>query len=265
MTYAYFPRWILSVLTLLILTACASTKEPGGLDIDRSISAKSQDSRVELIVLHYTATGKSASLKILSEHNVSSHYLITDDPRPEVYQLVDESRRAWHAGVSQWYGRTDINAGSIGIEIVNNGGGGTLWAPYSEAQIDTLITLLHDIVRRHQIKPHNIVGHSDIAPQRKVDPGPLFPWKRLADEGLGRWYSEDLKQQAEQEFLTSGMPDTLWLQAQLTRAGYPVVQHGQLDRATRNVVAAFQMRYRPARYDGIPDLETLAILRALSP
>lgn len=260
----YFLRRAFSVLVLIILTACASTG-PGELVIDRSINAKSQDSRVGLVVLHYTATGNAASLKVLSEHNVSSHYLITDDPNPQVYQLVDENRRAWHAGVSQWYGRTDINAGSIGIEIVNHGGSGTQWAPYSEAQIDTVITLLHDIVSRHQIKPHNIVGHSDIAPQRKVDPGPLFPWKRLADEGLGRWYSEDLKQQAEREFLTSGMPDTLWLQSQLTRAGYPVVQHGQLDRATRNVVAAFQMRYRPARYDGIPDLETLAILKALNP
>lgn len=257
-----FFRRVLAVLVLLTLTACAST-DPRELKIDRSIQAKSQDSRVEFIVVHYTATGKAASLKILSEHNVSSHYLITDDPRPEVYQLVDESRRAWHAGISEWYGRTDMNAGSIGIEIVNQGGSGTLWAPYSDAQIETLITLLHDIAQRHQIKPHNIVGHSDIAPQRKVDPGPLFPWKRLADAGLGRWYSEQKKKQAEQEFMIAGMPDTLWVQNELTRAGYPVAQHGELDRATRNVVAAFQMRYRPARYDGIPDLETMAILQAL--
>lgn len=262
MSHFDLARRFLSVFAVLILTACASTG-PGGLDIDRSIRAKSQDSRVEFVVLHYTATGKAASLKILSEHNVSSHYLITDDPRPEVYELVDESRRAWHAGVSEWYGRTDMNAGSIGIEIVNHGGSETQWAPYSDAQIDTLITLLRDIVQRHQIKTHNVVGHSDIAPQRKVDPGPLFPWQRLADAGLARWYSDDLKKQAEQEFMVAGMPDTLWLQNQLTRAGYAVPQHGQLDRETRNVVTAFQMRYRPARYDGIPDLETMAILKAL--
>lgn len=255
-------RLFLSMPLLLILAACASMG-PGELKIDRSIQAKSQDSRVEFIVLHYTATGRSASLKILSEQNVSSHYLITDDARPVVYQLVDESRRAWHAGVSEWYGRTDINAGSIGIEIVNHGGHGTSWAPYSDAQIDTLITLLHDIVQRHQIKPHNIVGHSDIAPQRKVDPGPLFPWKRLADEGLGRWYDRTEKDQYMQQFQTDGMPDILWMQGRLKRAGYAVEQHGQLDRATRNVVAAFQMRYRPALYDGIPDVETMAILKAL--
>src|SRR5690625_4279052 len=177
---------------LLILTACTGMT-PGELVIDRSIQAKSHDSRVGIVVLHYTATGKNASLKILSEQNVSSHYLITDDPRPVVYQLVDESRRAWHAGVSEWYGRTDINAASIGVEIVNPGGSGTTWAPYSEAQIEPLITLLHDIMQRHEIAPHNLVGHSDIAPQRKVDPCPLFPWKRLADEGLGRWYDNTKK------------------------------------------------------------------------
>lgn len=257
-----FFRVCLSLSVLLVLTACAGLA-PGELQIDRSIQAKSQDSRVEMIVVHYTATGTDASIKILSEHNVSSHYLITDDRRPVIYQLVDESRRAWHAGVSEWYGRTDINAASIGIEIVNHGGSGTSWAPYSEAQIDALITLMHDIVRRHQIKPHNIVGHSDIAPQRKVDPGPLFPWKRLADEGLGRWYNEDEKQHYIREFQMQGLPDVLWLQEHLTRAGYPVEQHGEFDRATRNVVAAFQMRYRPALYDGIPDIETMAILKAL--
>lgn len=262
MSNLLFLRRILSAACLLFLAACASTA-PDTLKINHSIQAKSQDSRVEFVVVHYTATGKASSLSILSEQNVSSHYLITDDPQPEVYQLVDESRRAWHAGVSEWYGRTDINAGSIGIEIVNMGGSGTQWTPYADAQIDTVIMLLHDIVKRHQIKPHNIVGHSDIAPQRKVDPGPLFPWKRLADEGLGRWYNPIEKEQYEKQFLTEGMPDVLWVQNHLKRAGYPIEQHGRLDRATRNVIAAFQMRYRPARYDGTPDAETLAILKAL--
>src|SRR5690606_25423108 len=98
--------------------------------------------------------------------------------------LVDENRRAWHAGISEWYGRPDINTVSIGIEIVNPGGADTAWAPYSQAQIDVLKLLLSDIIKRHGIDPDNIVGHSDIAPQRKVDPGPLFPWKQLADAGL---------------------------------------------------------------------------------
>src|SRR3546814_7103860 len=93
----------------------------------------------------------------------------------------DLSRRAWHAGVSQWYGRTDMNSGSIGIEIVNPGKQDGAWVAYNPAQIQTLVTLLKDIVARHQIKPPNIVGHSDIAPQRKIDPGPMFPWQELAD------------------------------------------------------------------------------------
>lgn len=254
---------------LLLLVAACTGMAPGELQIDRSIQARSQDSRVEIIVLHYTATGNDASIKILSEHNVSSHYLITDERRPVVYQLVDENRRAWHAGVSEWYGRTDINAGSIGIELVNDGGSGTdrapysEWAPYSDAQIDTLIALLHDIVERHRIKPHNIVGHSDIAPQRKVDPGPMFPWKRLAEAGLGRWYDDAERQRYLRDFQTQGAPGIQWVQRRLKRAGYPVEQHGILDDATRNVIAAFQMRYRPTLYNGIPDLETMAILKAL--
>lgn len=233
------------------------------LKIDRSIQAQSQNSRVELIVLHYTSASNERSLELLSQRNVSSHYLITDEPVPHVYQLVDESRRAWHAGVSRWYGSTGINAASIGIEIVNPGGTGTQWAPYSEAQIDTLMLLLKDIVQRHQIKLHNIVGHSDIAPQRKVDPGPLFPWKRLADAGLARWYDEEKAADHRAEFQRSGLPNAQWIQQELNRVGYETPGNGQLDRATRNVIRAFQMRYRPHRYDGVPDAETLGILKSL--
>ncbi len=246
----------------MFLAACSSTG-PKGLDIDRSIQAKSQNSRVEFLVLHYTSTGNERSLRILSEHNVSSHYLITDEDPPRIYQLVDETRRAWHAGVSQWYGRTDMNSGSIGIEIVNEGGSGQVWAPYSHAQINTLVALMRDIVQRHQIKPHNIVGHSDIAPQRKVDPGPLFPWAQLAQAGLGRWYDVSLADAYMQTFQREGLPDILWFQQQLKRLGYQTPTDGMLDKATRNVLAAFQMHYRPQRYDGHPDAQTAAILKAL--
>lgn len=236
---------------------------PGGLEVDRSIQAKSQNSRVEFLVLHYTSTGNEASLKILSEQNVSSHYLITNHPKPKVYQLVDESRRAWHAGISQWFGRTDMNSGSIGVEIVNHGREQGEWEPYTAAQTATLIALLRDIISRHQIKGLNVVGHSDIAPQRKIDPGPLFPWKALAQAGIGRWYDEDKARNYENEFLRNGLPDIVWVQAKLRRAGYDTPQTATLDKATRNVIAAFQMRYRPAQYDGVPDAQTLAILKAL--
>src|SRR5690606_7815933 len=242
-------------LALLLLTACA-TRQPGEFAIDRSIQAKSQNSRVEFIVLHYTATGNEASLKILSQQNVSSHYLITSAPEPLVYQLVDESRRAWHAGNSEWFGRTDMNSGSIGIEIVNHGrkDDGT-WEPYTAAQIAVVSALLKDIVARHQIKPFNIVGHSDIAPQRKIDPGPLFPWKALAQQGIGRWYDENFAQRFLTEFAAQGLPDMVWVQKELRRVGYAAPETGMLDKATRNVLAAFQMHYRPQLYDGNPDAE----------
>lgn len=252
---------LLAALAML-LSAC-STYNPAVLNIDRSIQAKSQNSRVEFIVLHYTSAGNQASLNILSRRNVSSHYLITREERPRVYQLVDESRRAWHAGVSAWFGRSDMNSGSIGIEIVNQGLEGEQWDPYDPVQMQVLASLLHDIIKRHQIKPHNIVGHSDIAPQRKIDPGPLFPWQRLAEQGIGRWYDEDRARQYEQEFLAQGLPDIAWTQAALQRLGYTAPDTGQLDKATQNVIAAFQMHYRPARHDGMPDAQTLAIMKAL--
>lgn len=247
---------------LLALAACTSY-QPGKLDIDHSVQAKSQNSRVEVLVLHYTSASNQNSLKILSERNVSAHYLVTDEPRPHVYELVDENRRAWHAGVSSWYGRSDINTSSIGVEIVNPGREQGKWAPYAPAQMRTVAILLADIIRRHQIKPHNVVGHSDIAPQRKIDPGPLFPWQTLARQGIGRWYDENLARQYAAQFQDQGLPDTLWMQAELQRAGYDTPQTGILDKATRNVVAAFQMHYRPSLYDGEPDAETLGILKAL--
>ncbi|RTZ42598.1 N-acetylmuramoyl-L-alanine amidase [Candidimonas sp. SYP-B2681] len=257
-----YARGLLIACAAMLLAACGA-RGPAGLDIDRSIVAKSQNSRVEFLVVHYTSLNNEASLKVLSQNNVSTHYLITNDPAPRVYQLVDESRRAWHAGESEWFGRSDMNAGSIGVEIANHGRDGDTWEPYSPAQIEIAATLFLDIIKRHQIKPFNVVGHSDIAPQRKIDPGPLFPWKELALKGIGRWYNEAQAKTYEQEFLRDGLPDVPWLQQELSRAGYKTPRTGVLDKATTNVVAAFQMHYRPARYDGQPDAETLAILRAL--
>lgn len=250
------------LLVLMLLSAC-STYRPDVLDIDRSIQAKSQNSRVEFVVLHYTSASNERSLDILSRLNVSSHYLVTHEARPHVYQLVNESRRAWHAGEGAWYGRTDINSGSIGIEIVNQGRHGDQWEPYDPVQMQVVTALLQDIIRRHQIKPHNIVGHSDVAPQRKIDPGPLFPWKQLAEQGVGRWYDEAAADHCAQVFRTEGLPDVAWTQSALRRLGYAVPATGVLDKATRNVIAAFQMHYRPSRYDGLPDAETLGIMKAL--
>jgi len=250
-------------LTAAALLAGCAAPGPARLSIDRSIQAVSQSSRVSVVVLHYTVANTPRSLEILSRRNVSSHYLITDETPPRVYQLVDESRRAWHAGESAWYGRSDLNAASIGIEIVNGGPGDTGWQPYSNAQIDTLILLLKDIAARHQIHARNIVGHSDIAPQRKQDPGPAFPWKRLADAGLARWYDETEAARLTTQYRHTSLPSARIIQEKLQRAGYPVPLNGELDQATRRVISAFQMRYRPALHNGTPDAETLAILDTL--
>jgi N-acetylmuramoyl-L-alanine amidase len=252
--------FFLSVL-LLLLAGCSH-----GLRIDDSHTASGQNSRVQYIVLHYTSTDLARSLHLLTETEVSSHYLIAEAPAT-IYRLVDENRRAWHAGDSQWRGRTWLNSTTIGIELVNQGfydtANGRYWQPFAPAQIDALIILLKDIMQRHQLAPGSIIAHSDIAPQRKVDPGPLFPWKRLADAGLLAW--PDANAVAHQQVVFSAsLPSVLWFQEQLARQGYAVPVHGELDQATRNVIAALQMKYRQARYDGEPDAQTAAILLVLN-
>lgn len=250
------------VLSALLLAGCAS-----GLRIDDSLRAQGQSSRVQYIVLHYTSTDLLRSLALLTRGEVSAHYLI-DDGSARIYRLVDEDRRAWHAGDSEWQGRTWLNASTIGIELVNQGyyegPAGRYWQPYGEAQIETLIALLKDLVKRHDLPVDSIIGHSDIAPQRKVDPGPLFPWKRLADAGLIRW-PEPAAVAREQARFAAAPPEVIWFQEQLHKLGYAVPRTGILDQATRNVLIAFQMKYRPARYDGEPDAESAAILQVLQP
>lgn len=250
------------VLSALLLAGCAS-----GLRIDDSLRAQGQSSRVQYIVLHYTSTDLLRSLALLTRGEVSAHYLI-DDGSARIYRLVDEDRRAWHAGDSEWQGRTWLNASTIGIELVNQGyyegPAGRYWQPYGEAQIETLIALLKDLVKRHALPVDSIIGHSDIAPQRKVDPGPLFPWKRLADAGLIRW-PEPAAVAREQARFAAALPEVIWFQEQLHKLGYAVPRTGILDQATRNVLIAFQMKYRPARYDGEPDAESAAILQVLGP
>lgn len=248
------------VCATLLLSGCS------GLKFDDSYQSVGQDSRVQFIVLHYTSSDLPRSLYLLTEKDVSSHYLIAEQPAT-IYRLVDENRRAWHAGNSQWNGRTWLNSSSIGIEMVNQGytetAEGRVWQPWSEEQIDALVPLLKDIMQRHGLTADHVVGHSDIAPQRKVDPGPAFPWQRLADEGLIRWPEP----QAVATHLTvfnQQLPSVVWFQQQLAKIGYGVPEHGELDEATRNVVAAFQMKYRPHLYDGEPDAQTAAMLLALT-
>ncbi|MFZ6843711.1 N-acetylmuramoyl-L-alanine amidase [Undibacterium sp. RuTC16W] len=270
---------ILMVLaTSITVTACASIP-PGKMssasdvsafnlnNIDTSKAAKSQESRVKFIILHYTALDMALSLQVLSEQAVSSHYLIGDDSPYMVYRLVDENRLAYHAGVSSWKTYPHLNANSIGIEIVSLGyqdtPSGRIYQPYPAHQIDALIVLLKDIVKRHQIQPENILGHSEIAPQRKPDPGPLFPWKKLADAGLVNW-PDSRQVQLRQTVFEQQLPDVIWFQQKLAQHGYAVPQTGVWDQATRNVMTAFQTRYRPGLFDGNPDAGSAALLDVLT-
>jgi N-acetylmuramoyl-L-alanine amidase len=255
-------KFLALIVSLLLLAGCAS-----GPRIDTSHPSANYDSRIQFVVVHYTNASLERSLQLLTHGEVSSHYLIGDDKGATIYKLMDENLRAWHAGESEWQGRTWLNSSSIGIEIVNPGfkdtPTGRLWYPYSEAQVQSLIFLLKDISKRHNINPDAIIGHSDIAPLRKLDPGPLFPWKRLAAEGLGLWPNEQAvaRQQARYEV---ELPSISWFQSQLAHLGYATPQTGELDVATRHVLAAFQMHFRPTRFDGTPDAQTAALLQVLN-
>ena len=255
-------KYLALIASLLLLAGCAS-----GPRIDTSHPSTNYDSRIQFVVLHYTNASLERSLQLLTHGEVSSHYLIGDDKGATIYKLMDENFRAWHAGESEWQGRTWLNSSSIGIEIVNPGfkdtPTGRVWYPYSEDQVQSLIVLLKDISKRYNIHPRAIIGHSDIAPMRKLDPGPLFPWKRLAAEGIGVWPNEQAVARQQAQFAAQ-LPSISWFQGQLAKLGYATPQTGELDVATRHVLAAFQLHFRPSRFDGTPDAETAALLQVLN-
>jgi N-acetylmuramoyl-L-alanine amidase len=256
---------LVATLLLALLAGCATP--PSGPKLDHTYTSKGQSSRVRFLVIHYTAQARDRSLNTLTQQEVSAHYLLTDDPVPVIYNLVDEKNAAWQAGNSSWKNYTQLNNSSIGIEIVNPGWkdtpNGRVYAPFPQYQIDALIPLVRDIVQRHHIAPENVLGHSDIAPLRKQDPGPTFPWKQLADAGLVAW--PDAQRVASlSPYFQAQLPDIAWYQKKLAAWGYGLVQSGQLDEQTRTVLSAFQMKYRPANIDGNPDAETAALLETLT-
>ncbi|MDC8786623.1 N-acetylmuramoyl-L-alanine amidase [Roseateles koreensis] len=259
---------LLTALTsALLMSACASTPRtpvgPPPPHIDKSFTSVAQDSRAQFLILHYTALDWEKSLRVLTTGGlVSSHYLVRDEPAISYY-IVDENRRSWHAGASSWGSSQNLNSASIGIEIVNPGftetPQGRVYAPFPQKQIDEVIKLVRDIQTRHQIKPERILGHADIAPGRKQDPGPLFPWKQLADAGLIPW-PDPLQVGLRKSLYESVPPDAAWFQDKLSRFGYAVPRSGELDSLTKNVIATFQMKYRPSDYSGAMDAETAALL-----
>jgi N-acetylmuramoyl-L-alanine amidase len=213
----------------------------------------------DMIVLHYTGmpSGAEALARMRDPlAKVSAHYLIEEDGR--VFSLVAEERRAWHAGVSFWKDERDVNAVSIGIELVNPG---HEWGyrAFPDAQIEVLIALLDEVRGRWTIPDGRILGHSDVAPERKTDPGELFPWKQMAQAGHGLWLEPPA---APGPALSVGDDGTgvFALQAGLTRLGYDSAPSGQFDARTAAIITAFQRHWRPERVDGIADGETRARL-----
>lgn len=205
---------------------------------------------VDVLVLHYTELPLEESLDILRDDarplRVSAHYVLAEDGT--VFRLVPEDCVAWHAGRSHWRGRDLLNGSSIGIEIVNLHGDRH---EYPSAQITSLITLCREIIARHPaISARNIVGHSDIAPKRKIDPGLRFPWSTLAQAGVGLWPRP------------GAAPVGGDIQVALQTFGYPPPDEAS-DRAPADVIASFQRRFRPARADGVDDCETRALLADL--
>jgi N-acetylmuramoyl-L-alanine amidase len=219
--------------------------------------------RPDIILLHYT--GMPSAEQALSwlcnpESQVSSHYFVHEDGR--IVQLVEESRRAWHAGKSAWGGETDINSCSIGIEIANAGHPGGL-PSFPEKQIEAVVELCRDCGKRWDIKPERVLGHSDVAPIRKVDPGENFPWQKLYLDGIGH-FVEPAPISGGRFFQLgeSGQPIEA-LQSMLSLYGYDVEISGSFCERTKGVLEAFQRHFRPAQVDGIADFSTIDTLHRL--
>jgi N-acetylmuramoyl-L-alanine amidase len=211
--------------------------------------------RPEILVLHYTDTytlDETLAILLDPRRTVSAHYVVAEDGA--VHALVAEEKRAWHAGKACWRGLRDVNARSIGIEI-QNPGHRCGYRPFPDAQFDAVTELARDICRRREIAPRDVVGHSDVAPMRKRDPGELFPWRRLAAAGVG------LHPQAVPARETPG--DLAQAQRALADIGYDCPQTGAADEATLAVIVAFQRRYRQRLFDGYLDGETRALIDAL--
>ena len=216
----------------------------------------------DMLVLHYTGmrTGEAALARLRDlEARVSAHYLVEEDGR--VFRLVPEERRAWHAGVSFWQGERDCNAASIGVEIVNPGHEFGYRA-FPTIQIDAVLALVAEIRSRWTIPDDRIVAHSDIAPERKQDPGDLFPWKRLAEAGHGLWIEPRPAPGQPLRIGDEGV-GVLALQSGLARLGYEVERNGQYDEHLSAVVTAFQRHWRPGAVHGVADGETRARLMGL--
>ena len=234
--------------------------------VHRTVESPNHDERmlpVSMVVLHYTGmkTAQEALERMCDpEAKVSAHYMIDTDGT--VTSLVPEDRRAWHAGKSYWRGITDVNSASVGIELVNPG---HEWGyvPFTDDQMIALMPLLADIVERYDVPRANVVGHSDVAPGRKQDPGEKFDWKRLHEAGIGLLV--DPAPVSGGRFLSEGESGTpvAALQSMLAMYGYAIEASGDFDMKTRQCVTAFQQHFRQERVDGVADSSTMDTLYRL--
>ncbi len=291
----FFNKNIFFIFILLLLISCENisgdednTEEPKYKIDSESYSSKYKGNRIRYIILHYTYLNDEDSIKTLTEDRVSSHYLITTEINNPIYRLVDENERAWHAGLSSFDGHSAINDSSIGIEIVHQGIYDTeeyeqakgislsreqkhfpeadMYMEYDKEQLDKLVFLLKDIIKRYDIHPRNITGHADVAPTRKQDPGPKFPWKWLYDEHhIGFWYDED-EYQALMISNDYGTAKPMDIKKEFHKYGYTSMptNNDKWDIPSRKVIYAFQCHYRQGNIDGNMDMETYVVLKALN-
>jgi len=290
---------ILAVIGLLFLmVACSSTEEVkssgsrekiyrtstnqttvrniGKFQVDSSTYiSRGKEERIKFIILHYTALDNVGSIRELTG-GVSAHFLVLDEDDNKIYSLVPLEQRAWHAGVSAFRGRTNINDTSVGIEIVNDGIAKEYrsdpnpyhpydhYVDYKPIQIEKVAQIIKYVAEKYNIPARNIVAHSDIAPSRKKDPGAKFPWKELYDKyNIGAWYDEADKQEFmnEEKFKATSIRE---IKDELRKYGYEINRLDEWDKESKDVVYAFQLHFNPKNATGEMDLETFAILKALN-
>ena len=290
---------ILTVIGLLFLmVACSSTEEVkssgsrekiyrtstnqttirniGKFQVDSSTYiSRGKEERIKFIILHYTALDNVGSIRELTG-GVSAHFLVLDEDDNKIYSLVPLEQRAWHAGVSAFRGRTNINDTSVGIEIVNDGIAKEYrsdpnpyhpydhYVDYKPIQIEKVAQIIKYVAEKYNVPARNIVAHSDIAPSRKKDPGAKFPWKELYDKyNIGAWYDEADKQEFmdEEKFKATSIRE---IKDELRKYGYEINRLDEWDKESKDVVYAFQLHFNPKNATGEMDLETFAILKALN-
>lgn len=265
-------------ILLLLSLLCFSCSRVNYKIDDEKYRAVAKDTRIKFIILHYTATNDAVGIRALTGKNVSAHYLVTSVDKEPTYALVDHCERAWHAGVSEFGGRNNINDTSIGIEIVNIGIRSVKgrpktkgffrpydeYVPFTDGQIKKVATLVKRLATQYKVSPRFILGHSDIAPTRKIDPGAKFPWERLYKEyGIGAWYNEKdkIRFMNAEVFNATPIPQ---IKAELRRYGYRINDTDEWDEESKRVVYNFKAHFNPDKLDENMDLESFAIIKALN-